>query len=180
MTMGNARVWLRTFYGAGENPVSGLDPGELYSVTGNQDRTLVLNDESLYNFGDDWRHLFRRIPEVLDSYVGPKDPVTRRRALHRAEAYEIDEQKDDDGVPDYDDEPPQFDIDQASITGCLWIQDRECAETGKVMLAYIDDKGFLIRLNRIRHAPNVSGLFEGARDLDSHLWSNAEYGDHCA
>ncbi|THY85318.1 hypothetical protein D6C95_07912 [Aureobasidium pullulans] len=73
LTSETSRLWLRTNYSPGHNPLSALDENEKELITGAENNTLIFNDPSLYDFSKDWFNVLLRIPELLDSYHGPKN-----------------------------------------------------------------------------------------------------------
>lgn len=65
-------VWLRTCYNpdldqAYKELVDDAELSEGYSIA---DRTAVLDDSSLYNFGSDWDKILTRIPSLCDFVTG--------------------------------------------------------------------------------------------------------------
>ncbi|THY52020.1 hypothetical protein D6C98_05425 [Aureobasidium pullulans] len=176
LTSQTSRLWLRTNYSPGHNPLSALDENEKELITGAENNTLVFNDASLYDFSKDWFNVLLRIPEILDSYHGPKNGP-----LHSSILRTFEEPETEVTDPKVADEADSYrDLEHASITGCLWVQDEKSPRTGKVLLMWVDDLGKVIRWNRMttQEIVDAGGMFAfgDGRELDGPMWEYAQYG----
>ncbi|KEQ87703.1 hypothetical protein M438DRAFT_332185 [Aureobasidium pullulans EXF-150] len=90
LTSQTSRLWLRTNYSLGHNPLSALDENQKESITGAENADLVFNDANLYDYGSDWFEIFLRVPEILDSCRGPKNGPLHSAVLRTFEEPEIE------------------------------------------------------------------------------------------
>jgi hypothetical protein len=173
------RPWLRTWYGEGNNPLEVLDDEDIGFSTGFNDsiRDLVLDEETKYNYDDDWRQILYLLPEILYTIGGTQDPQSLREAKQEAKE-ELEPELENE-----DDEEAQAEIRETIhrmwVTGIIWVQDEYTAESGKVLLAWLDEFGRSVRCTRIEYE-NVSewtGMFMEHRDAEIEWWYYAEVGE---
>jgi len=186
-------TWLRTCY----RDVDGNStdaahealrkPSEEFSGPNPYGKTRIFDDATLYDFGcQEWQHIFTRIPEILDASRFDADYYDQRKAEALQEAIENDEQEDaeleEQGYTKSEDGLHWSEIFQpvhyASQVGHIWVADEKAIRSGKLMVAWFDDCGRVVRYNRVpgKEVDEVIGLIEGAMVNEHGVWVDAEIG----
>lgn len=177
------RVWLRTSYEEEGSPsainaLESLDAEDLEYITGEDDGgVLVLDDAARYEYAD-WSQVLYCLPEILDSMTcGPQSPDMRREEVREAKEnveQELEFEEDEEAL-----EEIRESIQQAWVTGFLWVQDEETAETGEVLLVWLDEFGRVVREKRVKSDKLTDwlGMLVGGRDFDIEWWSTADVGE---
>lgn len=172
------RAWLRTWYGEGANHLESIDDEDIGFATGlDNSRDLVLDDETRYSYGDDWRQILYLLPEILDSAGGPKNPDRFRESKQEAKE-ELEAELENE-----DDEDAQAEISEtihhAWVTGIVWVQDEETAKSGEALLVWLDEFGRSVRSTRVeyKNVAEWNGMFSANRDADTEWWQGAELGE---
>lgn len=180
------RVWLRISYGEGGeggefNPLESMDAYAIGEITGQDDsRLLVLDDATRYKHAD-WSQVLYCLPEIVDSlHGGPKSPDRRRASIREAKEEvepELENEEDEEARAEI-----RECIQQVWATGFLWVQDAETAETGEVLLVWLDEFGRVVRENRVdckdpEELHCKSGMLGDGRDSDLEWWSTAFVGE---
>ncbi|MCJ1381094.1 hypothetical protein MMC17_004203 [Xylographa soralifera] len=170
-------VWLRTHYGQGINLLEVVPFEEICSATGKDDSdVLVLNDRDLYNYDHGWSDLLTSIPEVLDSYTGPKDPVRIRQGIFDAKE-EVAPEMEFSGEDWQEDLRER--VHHAYVTGALWVQDEESSRSGEMLLLWIDEYGRIVREHRVEaeQMDMYSGMWTIYADNEIEWWHQADVGE---
>jgi hypothetical protein len=141
-------IWLRTHY---ENPDDAhaellLD---LNIEMGLEQEENILDDEAVYAYGDNWSRIFEVIPERLFAITHNVD----RASLNAAREY-------DERIRSLRSDIPAQTLDKVefrsklerlhfwSTVNYLFIADEKAMETGKVLVAFFDDRGRVVRSSR--------------------------------
>lgn len=172
-------IWLRTCYPpipasdiAHTNLIERVDVeislnAELGQV---DDADCILDDVTHYNYGPNWQQIFTRLPEILDN--GNHSPDQRYQRI-------ADAIRNTALLSDELDFKEKFSaIQHVSVTGILWVADQEALETERILVAWVDDCGRVVRKGRMSASDveQLSGmLFEHADD-ESQWWEEADVG----
>ena len=169
------RVWLRTAY-EGSNLLESLNITEIGDITG-QDNSdaLVLHDRERYSYGPRWQQILHCIPELVDSYLGPRAPDRHQARVQDAKAEiqsELENEEDEEARAEIRER-----VRHAWVTGCFWVQDGVAAETGEALLVWVDEFGRVVRQNRIGDLTLYNGMFDKHADGETEWWNTAEVGE---
>lgn len=191
-------IWLRTCYDidAGERHQELLD--KLDIVLALDVEQNVLDDQTIYDYGDDWSRIFEVMPERLFCIAGASDSIGFMREVEDGdakirqckidvEAGEFESLRMEEASrshlpgkhrPETDDEieasiyrAKTHRLHHASIVNYLFIADKEAMETGKVLIVFFDDRGRSVRQARIQ--PDLCEDTAGAR-ADGHFADQPE------
>jgi hypothetical protein len=192
-------IWLRTCYrdGAGHS----TDAAHVALLKGSwmefnaplPHHTQVFDDSTLYDDGPGgWQRIFTRIPELLENGYDPEsydqlkaDAIQGALEAEEEEDAELEEQgytKSEDGM----DWTERYEyVQYASVVGVIWVADDEALrhqqlpESGKLLIAWFDDCGRVVRWNRMRSAEidTIMGLIMGDCERDHEAWITAEVGE---
>jgi hypothetical protein len=172
-------AWLRTWYEDGTNPLELLDDEDIGYSTGFDEpiRDLVLDDKTRYNYGDDWRQILYLLPEILDSARNYRDPQSLREAKQGAKEElepELENESDEEAQAEI-----RETIHHSWVTGTVWVQDEETADSGEVLLVWLDEFGRNVRCTRVEYekVAYYSGMFVEHRDGVIEWWWQAELGE---
>lgn len=186
-------VWLRTHYGPESNSLHQalLQKIDLFMALDDEDR--LLNDEDLYDFGDDWRKILDVMPELVVSNAASLPDSAEelleqaKNELIKAKAEIADQGK---AVPaqviDYTGplEPIPLNyrnmllvlrgkVHKACVVNYIIVEDKEALETGLLLLAFLDTHGRVVRWSRIdaEDAMQMSGFWMNSSwdELDEFL-----------
>ncbi|KAF1992254.1 hypothetical protein K402DRAFT_458691 [Aulographum hederae CBS 113979] len=165
---------------------------------------FVLDDPERYAYGRDWTQVLYVLPEILETYSACLEPeclryrIARKQknALKEVEKIEAgiaardkskseEEEEEEDDDDDDDDNSRKGDderiedvkerIHNVYVRGMVWVQDRVSARNGKLLFAWLDDKGRVIREVRIPFgsAISLSYSFRWREDRDYSWWLDA-------
>jgi hypothetical protein len=171
------RAWLRTWYGEGTNHLELLNDEDIGFSTGLEDysRELVLDNETRYNYGDDWRQILYLLPEILGGC--PMDPQYLRESKQEAKEDlepELENESDEEARAEI-----RETIHHEWVTGIVWVQDEETANSGEVLLVWLDEFGRSVRCTRVEYE-NVAdwvGMFSENKYIYIEWWLYAELGE---
>ena len=160
----SAPFWLRTCYRDRDGHSTDaahealIECTEEFREPGTHGGTHVFNDAMLYDYGPyAWQQIFTRIPELLSQKGCRADYYEQRKAEAIQEAIEADEEenaeleeqgytKSEDGL----DWSEMFQgVHYASVVGEIWVADEEALQSKKLLLAWVDDCGRVIRWTRL-------------------------------
>ncbi|OBT49127.1 hypothetical protein VE00_00032 [Pseudogymnoascus sp. WSF 3629] len=174
-------VWLRTDYSeetddAHESLVENVD---FCIVVDDEDR--LLDDEELYNFGDDWKRILHVFPELVNSNGAY---ATHQEFLQEAEDFLIKGKAYLAGgdIPDSSFEwvdsiknnSPAAEADQT-----IMVEDKKALETKQLLIVFIDAFGRVVRWSRFGsgEAEQMAGpWFAGGRS-DLKEWEEGVIGE---
>jgi hypothetical protein len=128
----------------------------------------ILNDVTLYNYGNDWHRIFEVIPERLleevrddaNMRVTPEENASWIREAKRN--LNIDEMADIDTF-----KQATAEYHARVVCKYLFIADKISLETGKVLVVFFDDCGRTVRQSRLKpeHCEQTAGAwFDGFID----------------
>lgn len=137
---------------------------------------LVLEQEARYKHAD-WSQILYYLPEILDSYRGPRSPDQLRGEIQAAKEEvepELENEEDEEAQ-----EEIRGSIQQAWVTGVLWVQDEKTANTGEVLLLWLDEIGRVVREARVEidKVTEWTGMFFKCADAETEWWRTADPGE---
>ena len=141
-------IWLRTCYEPGadsehERLLSSLCYDIEEATEGDGDECL-LDDQTLYDYGDDWTRIFRRLPELVKGDHRSFDD--HKQAIRDAQVKAIREFENN---RDEDIKEPSYNIVHIMCqTNHLFIEDAEALRTGSLLVVWLDDCGRVVRQGR--------------------------------
>lgn len=193
-------AWLRTCYKEGTDAQheAVVDRVDMYNAV--DDR--LLNDATLYDFGDHWERIFDYIPELVVDQS--EDASYRARRLRDAEDAFRMAQAIFSGSPAtaaIGEEPMrliesarrylpaaevqehvlqvlQSSIHCACVKTYLIVEDEEALQTGQVLLLFLDNCGRAVRQQRLpaREAEDIGGAWVQHCWDEDHFWEDADLG----
>lgn len=186
-------IWLRTWYGPGSDAAF----ASLHESLRYNEPTLVLDDASLYNFGEEWERIFERMPQLVHTYFSAqKYSEKKQKALKEALEMEEDGRVAD---PDFGYDPDEDAIpweehsanyQWACITGYVLIIDKttlssgdgpedKSEDSGTILVMWYDDRGRGVRSGRERpdQVVDYAGLLMESFVRDHPIWTNASVGE---
>jgi hypothetical protein len=189
-------IWLRTHYAAGEeekaqdgaklvgwfeesvddNP-NGEDPDEIIAWS-------ILDDESVFNFGDDWERVFEVIPEL----AGPRAGFSRRFVIEeyneriikrsgetlREQVASLPSLQDRIAAVESSDNYAQV----HSVDSYIFVADERTFTADELLILFLDKMGNHIRQSRIPLPCHELSYFGGALDrirLDTAIHWTEDY-----
>ena len=163
-------IWLRTCYAPGTDDLHremlASLPMDVDGVTDGLGDECLLSDQTLYDFGDDWTRIFRRIPGIVKGTL-KDDWLNRRTAL----------------VRQFRENPDERDLSYVHYGFAktfLFVEDAEAFRTGSLLVVWLDDCGRVVRQGRIPadEAHDITALMtKGAVDDCCQAWIEGEIGE---
>lgn len=134
---------------------------------------LVLDQEARYRHAD-WSQILYYLPEILDSYRGPKSPDQLCGDIQAAKEEvepELENEEDEEAQKEI-----RESIQQAWVSGFLWVQDEETAKTGEVLLLWLNKFGRVVREARVESdkVTEWTGMFLKCADAETEWWRTAD------
>ncbi|MCJ1384751.1 hypothetical protein MMC17_007869 [Xylographa soralifera] len=189
----SAPSWLRTYYRDHDGNSTDAAHEALKKSTEEfyqphpEGMTHVLDDAMLYDYGpEDWQRIFTRIPELLFEKNFTADYYEQRKARAVEAAIEADEEEDaeleEQGYTKSEDGLHWSEMFQgvqhASAVGEIWIADEEAINSGKLLMAWFDDCGRVIRWVRMpgEDIDGMLGRIFEVSDNEHGAWRVAEVG----
>jgi hypothetical protein len=185
----DGHIWLRTCYTTGSDEIHSrllrdFDPGEALNS-----EDTVLDDATLYSYGDDWAKIFSVLPEIIlqikdfsesDYWKDSSDSVRRylddekyfieqlkeciaSQPSTRDEMSAAFHEQNEDAFQDEGEESFGWalrSLHLASTHSWCVVADEEAIQTGLVLLVFFDDKGRVVRQGR--RTPSDCTYMEGA------------------
>lgn len=138
-------IWLRTCYQPGsdilhEQLLSSL-PYSIDEATDGEGEECLLDDQNLYDYGDDWTRIFRRLPELVKGDHTPfndQPKIIRDAQINAVRAFEKEKLK----------EPDSSFVHIMCASSHLFIKDAEALRTGSLLVVWLDDCGRVVRQGR--------------------------------
>ncbi|KAH8889138.1 hypothetical protein GQ53DRAFT_723921 [Thozetella sp. PMI_491] len=186
-------IWLRTYYGPGSEDalaaiMSSVSP-PVVAGGGN----VVFSDAALYDYGESWEHIFRRIPQLLEiARLGQNYEAEVAESLQICQEFE---REDRAVVEENGGEWPEDASDlgqlysqyhQAAQVGIIYVLDEETlggpeevVSERKVLAAWYDGYGRTVRWNRMtpHEVLDTWGIIASGGFDDNPVWTDAEIGD---
>jgi hypothetical protein len=155
-------IWLRTCYDEGTEEAHQRLLDELNSELALDLDENILDDATLYDYGDDWRRIFEVVPERLfeeslddaDMRTTPED--------HEAQIREAQGNLDSGEVDDLDAfKEATTRYHSEAVSRYLFIEDKVALDTGKVLIVFFDDCGRTVRQSRMKpeHGEMIAGAW---------------------
>lgn len=187
-------IWLRTYYDAGSDQAFAAFMGARPDET----ELYVFQDPVRYNYGggDGWRHIFTRLPQILEpDRRSPEDYGARKqKALNgciEAERQDVQEVEDQGGDPEEDGTywaELYSDYHYKAKVGMVLVADEETMrvaiedpKSATVLAVWFDEMGRVIRHTRMtaQETWNVEGLemTMGGALREHGEWTRAEPGE---
>lgn len=155
-------IWLRTCYDEGteeahQRLLDALDSELALDLDEN-----ILDDATLYDYGDDWRRIFEVVPERLfeeslddaDMRITPEDQEAQiREAQGNLDSGEVD---DLDAFKE-----ATIRYHSEVVSRYLFVEDKVALDTGKVLIVFFDDCGQTVRQSRTKpeHGDMIAGAW---------------------
>lgn len=155
-------IWLRTCYDEGSDEAHQGLLDELNEELALEVDENILDDATLYNYGDDWRRIFEVIPERL--FGETLQDIDRRPTPEEHEAPIRDAQShlDIDQVADIDAlKQATVRFHAEAVNSYLFVADKIALDTGKVLIVFFDDSGRTVRQSRVlpEHCDGIAGAW---------------------
>lgn len=141
----------------------------------------ILNNATLYDYGNDWQCIFEVIPERLfeevlydaDMRDAPEERESRTREAQRN--LDIDEMTDADTF-----KQATADFHSQAVCKYLFVSDKVALETGRVLFVFFDDCGRTVRQSRIKpeHCEEIAGAWSDNFFEEMGEFTEAEIGPH--
>jgi hypothetical protein len=193
-------VWLRTDYSPETDSPheSLLEKVDLFNTLDDEDR--LLDDEELYDFGDDWREILHVMPELVVCNDASLWQSNQRRLvkaedeLVKAKAYLAGEEVQGAPVQLIENTRrvlPVADLEgsvlgvlrsivhRACVVNYVIVEDKEALETQQLLLVFLDARGRVVRWSRVgpEDVEQMGGFWlDGSWD-EVNEWTNAEIGE---
>ena len=192
-------VWLRTDYLEGTDAAheSLLEHVDWCNAVDDEDR--LLDDEDLYNFGDDWR----RILDVFPELVSYSDEIwtSQQKSLQEAEDYLLNakaylagrevEDSPIEWIDSIKEHCPATEAEQIvmgtyrsgvhmeCVANYLIVEDKKAVETKQLLLVFLDAFGRVVRWSRVdpSEAEQMGGSWLAPNWFDLHEWKDGEIGE---
>lgn len=184
-------IWLRTCYSSGSDTIHQNLIGSAKLFEGFNDKHHLLDNSSVYNFGDDWDQVFDAFPQLLEPDCGnwkerqqeARETLTRFRQTGSASAPSGDVEHlsyiDDAEMGEYVAQALQSDVHKAFVVSRIVLADDESMATGEVAVMFVDAFGRVVRQKRIsaEAARQMDELSVDAQWDDMEEWEEAELGE---
>jgi hypothetical protein len=165
------------------------------------DEDRLLNDEELYNFGDDWRRILDVMPELVGynfEYWQSNQPHLKEAedGLVKAKAYLagddmqgesfewIDELQNDWPVTATEANKIilgllRSSVHQTCVVNYLIVEDKTALETEQLLLVFLDGKGRVVRQTRLgpSEAEDMGGSWLSLSWYEVPEWTDGEIGE---
>lgn len=169
-------IWLRTCYLDDEAYKLLYDETRLqYHHTLWDEGFSVLDDHARFDFGREWQKIFSRVPQLVDSALTTE-------AYEKGKSEALEETNDFGESPETDSDSDWTEsyssMHRASVVGYLWIADKKALSSRKVLLAWYDDCGRIVRSCRVSASDidQVVHLLLIGAAYETGLWSSASIG----
>jgi hypothetical protein len=161
-------IWLRTHYEDSDDAHAELVQ-DLNIDMGIAREQNILDDVARYSYGDDWSRIFEVIPERLFAITSDVSEAL----LNEAREYDARIQSLRNEMPARDTGENEFTMQLEklhfwSTVNYMFVADKQALETGKVLVAFFDDRGRVVRT--FRAAPYFAEELSGA-------WAEGEYNE---
>jgi hypothetical protein len=174
-------IWLRTCYDEGTDEAHQRLLDELNLDLALEMEENILNNATLYDYGNDWQCIFEVIPERLfeevlydaDMRDAPEERESRTREAQRN--LDIDEMTDADTF-----KQATADFHSQAVCKYLFVSDKVALETGRVLIVFFDDCGRTVRQSRIKpeHCEEIAGAWSDNFFEEMGEFTEAEIGPH--
>lgn len=176
-----------------------LENVDLYNAVDDEDR--FLNDEELYNFGDDWRRILDVMPELVgynfeswqlkqERLKEAEDSLVNAKAYlagdnMRGQSFEWIDRLQNDllGTPTEVNKVIlqwlRSSVHENCVVNYLIVEDKTALETAQVLLVFLDGKGRVVRQSRIEpsEAEEMGGFWLQHSCYSVHEWTDGKIGE---
>ncbi|OBT61051.1 hypothetical protein VE03_09141 [Pseudogymnoascus sp. 23342-1-I1] len=174
-------VWLRTDYSEGTDDAheSLVENVDFCIVVDDEDR--LLDDEELYNFGDDWRRILDVFPELVNSDGAY---ATHQEFLQEAEEFLIKGKAYLAGgdIPDSSFgwiDSIKYNSPAGEADQTIMVEDKKALETKQLLIVFIDAFGRVVRWSRFGsgEAEQMAGSWFAGGWSDLEEWEEGVIGE---
>lgn len=119
-------------------------PYFIEEATDGEDDECLLDDQSLYGYGDDWTRIFRRLPELVKgdhTSLNDQPKIIRDAQIKAVRAFEKEKLE---GLK----EPDSSFVHIMCASSYFFIEDAEALRTGSLLVVWLDDCGRVVRQGR--------------------------------
>jgi hypothetical protein len=172
-------VWLRTCYDEGSDRAHEDLLGKVNIDLALEVEENVLDDATLYAYGDDWHRIFEVIPERLFMIymmeISGALPSARERD---SSIVRLQRELMSKGDWELDEASATEALHYAAIVNYLFIADKTALETGKPLIIFFDDCGRVVRQARIQPdlCEDTAGAWHDCHMSDMPEFNEAEIG----
>lgn len=143
-------IWLRTCYDEGSDEGHQKLLCELNEELALDVDENMLDDATLYDYGDNWRRIFEVVPErlleAMNEVDGMPTPEEREARIRDAQRNtNIDEAADTEAF-----RQATARLHARVIYKYLFVADKVALDTGRVLVIFYDDCGRVVRQSRVR------------------------------
>ena len=144
---------------------------------------ILFDDSTRYDYGPGvWQQIFTRIPQLVDTYKSPEIvEQNKAEAMEEAQsAYAVEHFHDSEDEGETESGLLQLyaGAHWESVVGVTWVADEEALETGKVLIAWYDDCGRIVRWNRMRaQDTSIIGMLISGAGEETSEWQHGVSGE---
>jgi hypothetical protein len=153
-------VWLRTHYEDTDAAHQGLLQ-DLNTDLGLEDEQNILDDQSLYAYGDDWSQIFEVLPERLFMLYPLPDDHSMDALGEFEDHYTCEQDVMPPGLEGMELDACLARMHRNAIMNYIFIADKTAMDTGKILVVFFDDHGRVVRSHRESpfYADEISGAW---------------------